>query len=246
MRDRFLALVTGASRGIGRAAAIALAEAGYDIAGWFKSNSDAAGETARAVEAAGARFYAQAVDVADEAAIRAGFRQMRKTADAPLRALVCAAGITRDGLAGIMTAEAFDSVVRVNLRGSFLVCREATKAMRRSGGAIVLVSSVAGLSGQPGQANYSASKGGINAMTQALAKESARFGIRVNAVAPGYTQTDMYRAMDPSARRRAMETVPLGRPGTSAEVASAIAFLIGESSSYITGQILAVDGGVTA
>jgi 3-oxoacyl-[acyl-carrier protein] reductase len=244
--SRPLALVTGASRGIGRASAVALAEAGYDIAGWFRSSSDAALETAAAVASAGGAFHPLALDVSNETEVRAGFRTIRKEVPAPLRAVVCAAGITRDGLAGTMAAEAFDSVLATNLRGCFLLCREAIKAMRRSGGTIVLVSSVAGLSGQAGQANYSASKGGINAMTQALAKETASMGIRVNAVAPGYTQTDMFTAMDPAARARVGERVPMGRPGQPAEIAAAICFLSQDASSYITGQILAVDGGMTA
>lgn len=243
---RPLALVTGASRGIGSATAVALAQAGYDVVGWFQSNSDAARRTALEVEGCGAQFHPRSVDVADEDAVRAGFRAIRKDLAAPLRAVVCAAGITRDGLAGTMSTEVFDSVVATNLRGSFLVSRESIKAMRREGGSIVLVSSVAGLSGQPGQANYSASKGGVNAMTQALAKEGARLGIRVNAVAPGYTETDMYMAMDPSARARATELVPLGRAGSPAEVAAAIRFLVEDTSSYITGHILPVDGGMTA
>lgn len=244
--SRPIALVTGASRGIGRAAASALADAGYDVVGWYRADASASATTGEAVMVRGGRFIARQVDVANEDEVRAGFRALRKTVDAPLRAVVCAAGITRDGLAGTMSSDAFDSVISTNLRGTFLVCREAIKAMRREGGSIVLVSSVAGVSGQAGQANYSASKGGVNAITQALAKETARLGIRVNDVAPGYTETDMYTSMDPSARAHVTELVPLGRPAAAAEVAAAIRFLAEDTSSYITGQILAVDGGLTA
>lgn len=246
MNDRPLALITGASRGIGQASAVSLAEVGYDVVGWFRSNNDAARATEAAILKVGGRFYPREIDVADEAAVKEGYRELRKEFSSPLKAVVCSAGITRDGLAGTMSAEIFDAVIAVNLRGCFLVSREAVKAMRKHGGSIVLISSVAGLSGQPGQVNYSASKGGINAMTQALAKETARLGIRVNAVAPGYTDTDMYAKMNASARAQAVKAIPLGRPGTSEEIAAAVRFLIQESSSYITGQVLVVDGGLTA
>lgn len=244
---RSIALVTGASRGIGRAAAVTLAAAGYDIAGWYRSNDDESSVTAALVQENGGTYVGTRLDVGDEDAVRTAMRALRS--DFPsggLRAVVVAAGITSDGFAGTMSAEKFRRVVETNLVGSFFVCRDALRVMRKTGGAIVLLSSTSGISGQPGQANYSASKGGINAMTQALAKEGAASGIRVNAVAPGFTDTDMYRAMDSATRQNLVKSIPLGRPGEPEEVARAIRFLATEESSYITGQVLAIDGGITA
>jgi 3-oxoacyl-[acyl-carrier protein] reductase len=245
-RTRPVALITGASRGIGQAAAVAMAEAGYDIVGFSRSGDTDSSETAAKVDLAGGTYTAHKVDVSVEADVRSAFRSFLAATGRRLDAVVVSAGITADGLAATMAADRFDSVIAVNLRGTFLVCREAVMAMRKSGGAIVLLSSTSGVSGQAGQINYSASKGGVNAMTQSLAKEVAGLGIRVNAVAPGFTDTDMFRRMDAKARNGLTQHIPLQRVAHPDEVAKAIRFLATRESSYITGQILPVDGGLTA
>lgn len=242
---RPLALVVGASRGIGRATAIEMAAHGYAVAGWYRSDDAADAETRGLIEDGGGWYRGRRTDVADQTQVRDGFRDLR-TLDATLATVIVCAGITRDGLAGTMSLEAFTGVLDTNLTGSFLVARGGLRAMRKRGGSIVLMSSTSGIRGQAGQANYSASKGGIIAMAQALAKEGAPLGVRVNCVAPGFVDTDMFRAMNPATRSSVVERIPLGRVGRAEEVARAARFLAGPESSYITGQTLVVDGGMTS
>jgi 3-oxoacyl-[acyl-carrier protein] reductase len=240
-----VALVTGGSRGIGQAAALELARRGSDIALLYRSDVNAAEKTVAAIEALGRRAVAIAADVADENAVRAAVRRVISDFGRP-SVFVVNAGVTADGLIATMSVGKWDDVIGTNLRGGFLVAREAVKAMRKTGGSLIFVSSTSGLSGQAGQVNYSASKAGVIAMTQSLAKEAAPFGIRVNAVAPGFTDTDMLKQMDASARSRYLAQIPLGRVGQPEEVATVIAFLTGSDASYITGQVMVIDGGLTA
>ncbi|WP_420180243.1 3-oxoacyl-ACP reductase FabG [Paenarthrobacter sp. TA1.8] len=240
-----ITLVVGASRGIGKACALELARNGHDIVIFYRQDDEGAAGTVEAIRELGRRALAVRVDVSVEADVRAAFRTVLKDFGR-IGSVVYSSGITADGLLATMSLNNWERVISTNLTGAFLVCRESVKALRKTGGSIVLISSTSGISGQPGQANYSATKGGINALTQSMAKEMASFGIRVNAVAPGFTNTDMLKQMDARARREYTQHIPLQRIGEPHEIAAAVAFLVGHQSSYITGHVLAVDGGLTS
>ena len=238
------AIVTGGSRGIGRAICLELARQGADIVFSYAGNTAAAEETCSQIQALGGKARAIQGDVADAAAVQA----LVNTAVQELGGvdiLVNNAGITRDGLAMTLKEEDFQAVVDTNLKGAFLCMKAVARPMMKARrGRIINLASVVALRGNPGQINYCASKAGVIGMTKSLAKELGSRGITVNAVAPGYIETDMTAALPESARQSMLATVPLGRPGQPEDVARAVAFLASDEAAYITGQVLCVDGGM--
>lgn len=241
-----VALVTGASRGIGRAAALTLAGDGLAVACNYRGDDAGAKETVKAVEDAGGVATVFRADVSDEAQVHEMFREIREWAGKPL-VLVNNAGVLRDGLTVKYPLAEFERVLRTNLTGAFLCAREALPAMLKARwGRIVNVSSAAGLRGNPGQAAYSASKAGVIGLTQSLAKEYGSRGITANAVCPGFVETAMTEDFIDKQRDRIVEQVPSGRIGTPEEVAGVIRFLASEEASYVNGAVIAVDGGLTA
>ena len=239
------ALVTGAGRGIGRATAVRLARDGARIAINFKGNTAAAEETRKAVEAAGSAAALIQGDVSVDAEADRVVKHALAFGDGKLDILVNNAGITRDNLLVRMSAEDWDSVLDLNLRGAFLVTKAALRPMmKQRGGRIVNVSSISGVMGNAGQANYSAAKAGLIAFTKTIAREMAIRNITANAVAPGFVPTDLTSIVPQDVQDAMLKQIPLGRFGTALDVANAIAFLASDEAAYITGQVLIVDGGM--
>lgn len=239
------ALITGGSRGIGRATAEALAAAGAAVAINYARSAADAEATAAALRAGGAEVELVQADVADATQVEAMFAHLRRRWDG-IDVLVNNAAITRDGLAMLLNPAQWDEVLAVNLRGAFLCARQAMRPMiRRRWGRIVNVVSPAALLGQEGAANYAAAKGGLLSFTKSLAREVGRYGITVNAVCPGLVDTRLIADMPAAVRERHLGHIPLGRFGAPEEIAQAIRFLASPAAAYVTGATLAVDGGLT-
>ncbi|MEA4899664.1 MAG: 3-oxoacyl-[acyl-carrier-protein] reductase [Christensenellaceae bacterium] len=240
-----VALVTGGSRGIGRAIALKLASGGADVAILYAGNAAAAEEAVQAIEAQGTRALALRCDVADYAQVEAAVKRVKDELGLP-EILVNNAGVTLDKLAMRMSADEFRRVVDVNLNGAFHLIRALLPDfVRRRSGRIVNITSVSGLIGNAGQANYAAAKAGMIGLTKSVAREVASRGITVNAVAPGFVETDMTGAMDGEVLSQALANVPARRMADPAEIAAAVAFLAGSDAAYITGVVLPVDGGLS-
>lgn len=242
--DNSIALVTGAGRGIGRAIALELARAGAKVVVNYAGRADKAEETVRLIQEAGGEGIAVQADVSQAEEVD---RLIQTTIEAygKIDILVNNAGITRDTLLMRMKETDWDAVLDTNLKGVFLCTKAVTKGMmKQRSGCIVNISSVVGITGNAGQANYAAAKAGIIGFTKSIAKELASRGIRVNAVAPGYISTDMTESLSEDVKNQILAGVPLSRMGNPEDIAKAVAFLVSPASSYITGQTLSVDGGM--
>ena len=238
------AIVTGGSRGIGRAICLELARRGANIVFSYAGNAAAAEETVKLVEETGATARAVQGDVTSADSAKELVEAAKELGGVDI--LVNNAGITRDKLAARMSEEDFDAVIATNLKGAFLMTKAVLRPMMRAkSGAIVNMASVVGIMGNAGQANYAASKAGLIGMTKSVAREVASVGIRVNAVAPGYIETDMTAAMPEAAQQAMCSAIPAARAGKPEDVAHAVAFLVSDEAAYITGQVLSVDGGMS-
>ena len=240
-----VALVTGASRGIGQAIALRLARDGIAVAVNYRGGAEAAADTVRQITEAGGQATALAANVADSG------EAAKLVADTVahfgrLDILVNNAGITRDNLAMRMSEEEWDAVLTTNLKGAFLCAKASLRHLLRArdSGRIISISSVVGISGNAGQANYAAAKAGLIGMTKSLAKEIASRGITVNAVAPGFITTDMTNALSAEIQEQVLKAIPLGHLGDPADIAETVAFLASPAARYITGQVISVDGGL--
>jgi 3-oxoacyl-[acyl-carrier protein] reductase len=237
-------LVTGGGRGIGRAISLAFAEPGSAVVVNYRNDAASAEATVAEARKRGAEGFSFRADVADFGSVQAMVGEAIGRYGR-IDVLVNNAGVNRDGFLALMSADDWDAVIDANLKGVFHCCKAVARhMMAERRGAIVNVSSLSGITGLPGQANYAAAKGGVNALTRSLAQELARFGIRVNAVAPGLIDSDMVSAVPKEQRDRLLANVPLGRLGNPEEVAAVVRFLASGEASYITGEIIKVTGGI--
>lgn len=239
-----IALVTGASRGIGRAIALSLAKQGALVVINYNGSQEKAGEVAAQIKAEGGECETYQCDVSDGEAVRAMIDSVVKRYGA-LNILVNNAGITKDGLIMKMSEDDFDKVLSTNLKGAFHCCKSASRQMlRQKGGRIINMASVVGITGNAGQANYAASKAGVIGLTKSLAKELGSRGVTVNAIAPGFIKTDMTEVLPEDTKKQMEQMTSLKRLGEAEDVANLAAFLASDQASYITGQVLSVDGGM--
>lgn len=244
MLEKKVAVVTGGSRGIGQAIAIRLACAGADVAIFYTSNQSAADETVSKVQETGRKGVAIRVDVSSSEQVDRAMKEVLSIFGR-IDILVNNAGVTRDNLLVRMKEEDWNHVIDVNLKGVFLCTKAVARSMmKQRNGRIVNISSVVGVSGNPGQANYVAAKAGVIGLTKSNAKELSSRGITVNAIAPGFIETDMTSVLDQETRDTLLNEIPLGRFGASQDIAEAVAFLSSDAASYITGQTIHVDGGM--
>ncbi|MCL2146812.1 MAG: 3-oxoacyl-[acyl-carrier-protein] reductase [Synergistaceae bacterium] len=241
-----IALVTGAGRGIGKAVAIELSAMGFQVAVNFFNSERAADELCHAISENGGKAAAFKANVGNKLQVTNMFETIEKEMGASPLLIVNNAGITKDNLLMRMKDDEWDSVIQANLNSVYYCTREAIRGMLRAKwGRIINIASVVGLTGSPGQSNYCASKAGIIGFTKSIAREYGGKGITANAVAPGFIETDMTNALKEELKASFLSQIPVGRVGLAVDVAKAVAFFASESSSYITGQILAVDGGMT-
>ena len=241
-----IALVTGAGRGIGRAAALELSSMGFPVAVNFRSSESAAIELCQIISKNGGKAAAFKADVGDPGQVSNMFKEIEREMGASPVILVNNAGITKDNLLMRMKDQEWNSVIQANLNSVYYCTREAIRGMMKAKwGRIINIASVVGLTGSPGQSNYCASKAGIIGFTKSIAREYGSKGVTANAVAPGFIDTDMTNILKEDLKASFLSQIPAGRVGLAEDVAKAVGFFASESSSYVTGQVLAVDGGMT-